>query len=636
MAAQQGSQGQAQSSSLYVGDLLPDVTEANLFDVFREVGPVLSIRVCRDAVSRRSLGYAYVNFQNPIDAQRALDTLNFTDIRGKQCRIMWCRRDPSLRKSASGNVFIKNLARDIDNKALHDTFQAFGQILSSKVVVDDRGNSRGYGFVHFSTEEAADEACNKVNGMLLNGQPVFVGKFERKEKKLAVLKDTFTNIYVKHFKPDLSEDDFIKFFSKFGKIATLKGEKNPNAGKPAVRLVQTTSRDGKARGFGFILYEDHESAARAVAEANGLEDPAFVDDKRKLYVARHQRRDEREHLRREQQRKRQQQFMKYSNLYVKNLDDSVTSEVLREAFSEFGEIVSCKVMTGKDEAKTSLGFGFVCLKDAEAANKAVAAMNGRIFNGKPLYVALAQKKDARKAQLELYYRSGRQPGMQPGMPGMGGGAGPGGMPFGAQGGGMGMAMGGPGMGGMGGMGGPGMGGNFPQSRGPQNRGGPRPMQQQQRQQFPLGGGRVPGPMGGMPPMGGMGMMPGFGQAPMQRMPQQMPGFQQQSMQRPMQQPMQSMMPMQNMPQMQVRQAPAGEIDPGRLATMSQEQQKNLLGEKLFAKVSMYDAQNAAKITGMLLEMDNAEIINLVDSPQLLQPKVQEALEVLRQHQASQH
>lgn len=111
-----GTQQPGNSASLYVGELDPSVTEAMLFEIFNLVGPVASIRVCRDAVTRRSLGYAYVNYLNAADGERALEHLNYSLIKNRPCRIMWSQRDPALRKTGQGNIFIKNLDDKIDNK----------------------------------------------------------------------------------------------------------------------------------------------------------------------------------------------------------------------------------------------------------------------------------------------------------------------------------------------------------------------------------------------------------------------------------------------------------------------------------------------------------------------------------------
>lgn len=56
-------------AALYVGDLHADVTEAILYERLSRVGIILSIRVCRDMMSGRSLGYACVNFQQLADGK---------------------------------------------------------------------------------------------------------------------------------------------------------------------------------------------------------------------------------------------------------------------------------------------------------------------------------------------------------------------------------------------------------------------------------------------------------------------------------------------------------------------------------------------------------------------------------------
>jgi polyadenylate-binding protein len=88
------------------------------------------------------------------------------------------------------------------------------------------------------------------------------------------------------------------------------------------------------------------------------------------------------------------------NLYVKNIDDSVDDEKLRQEFSQYGTITSARVMFEDGRSK---GFGFVCFSSPEEATKAVTAMNGHILGTKPLYVALAQRKEDRKAQLATQY-----------------------------------------------------------------------------------------------------------------------------------------------------------------------------------------------------------------------------------------
>merc|ERR1719228_465310 len=334
-----------------------------------------------------SLGYAYVNFQQPADAERALDTMNFDVLKGKPIRIMWSQRDPSLRRSGVGNVFIKNLDKTIDNKAMYDTFSAFGNILSCKVAQDmSNGESKGYGFVHFETEEAALNAIQKVNGMLLNGKKVYVGRFvprKDREMELGEKARKFTNVYVKNINDEYDEAKLNEMFQKYGKISSVKVMK---------------SDDGKSKGFGFVSFESPEEAMNACDELNGQD----LDGKT-VFVGRAQKKAERQaELKKKFEALKMQRLNRYQgvNLYVKNLDDTIDDDKLRQEFAPFGTITSAEVMSEEGRSK---GFGFVCFSSPEEATRAVTEMNGRIIVSKPLYVALAQRKEDRKAHLATQY-----------------------------------------------------------------------------------------------------------------------------------------------------------------------------------------------------------------------------------------
>uniref|UniRef100_A0A8D8WM82 Polyadenylate-binding protein n=1 Tax=Cacopsylla melanoneura TaxID=428564 RepID=A0A8D8WM82_9HEMI len=610
-------------ASLYVGDLHPDVTEAILFEKFSTAGPVLSIRVCRDMITRRSLGYAYVNFQQPADAERALDTMNFDPLKGRPIRIMWSQRDPSLRKSGVGNVFIKNLDKSIDNKAMYDTFSAFGNILSCRVAQDEQGNSKGYGFVHFETEEAANKSIEKVNGMLLNSKIVFVGKFiprKEREKELGEKAKLFTNVYIKNFGDEFNDDKLKEMFEPYGTITSYRVMNN----------------DGKSRGFGFVAYESPEFAEKAVAAWNGKD----VDGKI-LYVGRAQKKAERtQELKRRFEMLKIERLNRYQgvNLYVKNLDDSIDDERLRKEFTPFGTITSAKVMSEDGRSK---GFGFVCFSSPEEATKAVTEMNGRIIGSKPLYVALAQRKEDRKAHLASQYmqRIANMRMQQMGQlfqPSSTGGyfvptlpqpqrfygptqmtqirpqprwaAAPQMRPSGQT------AQGFP---------------NIPQFRPtPRASTGQAIVRGANLSARPITGQSTMGPRGGP-----LQQAPGPASVSAAGRPG---GYNKYAVRNPQTQP-QAQMGMQPAAQgVQAVHVQGQEpLTSTMLAAAQPQEQKQMLGERLFPLIQRMYPELAGKITGMLLEIDNAELLYMLEHNESLKSKVEEAVAVLQAHQAKQ-
>merc|ERR1712200_110522 len=416
---------------------------------------------------------------------------------------------------------------------------------------------------------------------------------------------------------DLGDEKLKEVFSKFGKITSYKVVKEKDLAQHAEGAEIMADESGKNKGFGFVSFEDSESAEKAVEELNGVE--MFG---KTLYVGRAQKKAE------GQQQLKLERLNRYQgvNLYAKNLDDTIDDERLRKEFAPYGTITSAKVMNEEGRSK---GFGFVCFSSPEEATKAVTEMNGRIIVAKPLYVALAQRKEDRKAHLASQYIQ-RMAGMR--------------------------------MQQMGGMQQMGMGGHFmPTMPQPQRfftpaqiRAQPRWPQQQ----------AVPRP-GGMPGMGmprgprpGGPRMTGAPRAPMgQPGPQPMtmmarPGMPPVPMGAQQVRPQQSFKytptarnpPAQVMPGQMV--APGGAPPPQQavlvqgqepltatmLAAAPPQEQKQMLGERLFPLIQRMFPDLAGKITGMLLEIDNAELVHMLEDQNSLKGKVEEAVAVLQAHQ----
>uniref|UniRef100_A0A162A4R8 PABP n=1 Tax=Daucus carota subsp. sativus TaxID=79200 RepID=A0A162A4R8_DAUCS len=527
----------AATTSLFVGDLDYNVTDSQLYDLFNQVGQVVSVRVCRDLSTGRSLGYGYVNYSNQQDGARALDVLNFTQLNNKTIRVMVSHRDPSKRRSGTANIFIKQ------------------------------------------------------------------------DRETEISKTKFNNIYVKNLSETTTEEELREIFGEHGTITSV---------------VVMRDGDGKSKCFGFVNFDNPEDAAKAVDALNGKK----FDDK-EWYVGKAQKKSEREvelKSRFEQSVKEQVDKFQGLNLYVKNLDETIDDEKLKELFSEFGTISSCKVM--RDPSGISRGSGFVAFSTPEEASRALGEMNGKMIVSKPLYVALAQRKEDRRARLQAQFSQMRPVAMAPSMAPR-------------------MPMYPPGA--------PGMGQQLFYGQAPPAMISPQAGFGYQQQLVPgmrPGGGPMPNFYMPMVQQGQQGQRPGGrrGAGPAPQTQQPVPMMPQQLMPRgrmyrfppgrnvgdvTMPGVGGSMLPVPyNMGGMLPRDSAMGQPMPitalaSALANAPSDQQRTMLGENLYPLVDQLEHDHAAKVTGMLLEMDQTEVLHLLESPDALKAKVAEAMDVLR-------
>ncbi|KAH0664281.1 hypothetical protein KY284_029212 [Solanum tuberosum] len=430
-----GVANQFKPTSLYIGDLNINVTDTQLYQLFNQAGQVISVRICREFSTRRSLGYGFVNYSNPQDAARAMEMLDFTPVNGKSIRVKRSHRDPNSPKNRTANLFIRNLDKSIDIEALHDTFSSFGHIPSCKIVTDSNGQSKGYGFVQFDNDESAQSAIDKLNGMLINGKQVYVAHALRKEqcmckgnysnpqdaaRAMEMLDSTPVNgksIRVKrsHRDPNSPKNRtanlFIRNLDKSIEIESLDDTFSSFGYIPSCKIV--TDSNCQSKGYGFVQFDNDESAQSAIDKLNGM----LINGKQ-VYVAHALRKEKcmcKGNYSNPQDAARAMEMLdstpvngksirvkrshrdpnspknRTANLFIRNLDKSIEIEALHDTFSCFGYIPSCKIVT--DSNGQSKGYGFVQFDNDESAQSAIDKLNGMLINGKQVYVAHALCKE---------------------------------------------------------------------------------------------------------------------------------------------------------------------------------------------------------------------------------------------------
>ena len=312
----------AMSNFLFAADLPDDTCEEDLYGFFMGYKMVTS-----KVVQNINNTYAFVNFETRNDAERARRELNGVTIQAKYSTginkiskpVRLCRYESRTGLSNIDprcNLLVKNLSPQVSAHLLWNTFIKFGDVRSSKLMIDIMGESKGFGFISYYRYEDAIKAKDTLNDKELLGKNIKIN-FLEKGRRHVVKKN---NIYVKEIpKKNFTDKELIELFSKFGKINSaivLKDEK------------------GESKGFGFVCFENPEDAEKAKNEMNGKK--VFDDVENKLYVSFALKKAERK----EELIKMKEKLFKESQkltIYAKILDDETikTDEIFHNRIMEY-------------------------------------------------------------------------------------------------------------------------------------------------------------------------------------------------------------------------------------------------------------------------------------------------------------
>merc|ERR1711998_643458 len=96
-------------------------------------------------------------------------------------------RGEKISKFQGMNLYVKNIDDKVTDEAFREIFAAHGTITSAKIMREENGDSKGFGYICYSTQEEATKAVAEVHGKVVGGKPLVVTLHQRKDIRRAYL-----------------------------------------------------------------------------------------------------------------------------------------------------------------------------------------------------------------------------------------------------------------------------------------------------------------------------------------------------------------------------------------------------------------------------------------------------------------
>jgi len=495
-----------------------------------------------------------------------------------------------MQNPQSASIYVGDLDSDVTESSLFEIFNAVGPVSSVKVCMNPQTQkSLGYAYVNFHKASDAERAIDTMNFASIKGRPCRI-MWSIRDK--TVRENGVGNIVIKNLDTSIDNKTLYDTFSMFGDILSCK--------------VGTNS-EGESLGYGFVHYVNPVSAKKAIEKINGM----LIAEKKvtvEPYVKLEERSAGNENT--------------FTNVYIKNIPKEWSEDDLKSKIAEFGETTSVLIPTS--DSGEMKGYCFANFADHESAQKCCDGATDGMIAARALSKAELRSQSRKSAQsgksknLNLYVKNlsetidedrlkemfgefGNTTSVKIMVDSNGKSRGFGFVMFDDE---------GSASKAMAELNGKDVEGKeiyvgLAQSKA--ERSAFLAKKYTRSPQIPMSPYRPPFP--GFPSAYAVPMRSGYSSYPSMSYPPPYPG---------MNPPMRSPAP----------------LSTANLMGKTTTDVKQILGEKLYQQIQQVEPQKAGKITGMLLEMDQTEILHLLDSREALLSKVNDALLVL-QHAGSQ-
>ncbi|XP_066544700.1 RNA-binding motif, single-stranded-interacting protein 1 isoform X4 [Amia ocellicauda] len=153
---------QLSKTNLYIRGLPPATTDQDLVKLCQPYGKIVSTKAILDKTTNKCKGYGFVDFDSPAAAQKAVTALKANGVQAQMAKQQ--EQDPT-------NLYISNLPLSMDEQELENMLKPFGQVISTRILRDSNGASRGVGFARMESTEKCEAVISHFNGKFIKTPP---------------------------------------------------------------------------------------------------------------------------------------------------------------------------------------------------------------------------------------------------------------------------------------------------------------------------------------------------------------------------------------------------------------------------------------------------------------------------------